>query len=334
MQVAQLELVPRGLPSARAVMERAGGESFPVAMRMLSRAHRRHLLAVYGFARLADEIGDGYGRHPAPEPGRLAALDWLAGELDDAYRGHARHPLLVRLQETLRECELPRGAFRRLIEANRLDQRTTRYDSWDQLQDYCELSANPVGELVLCVFELASPERIELSNEVCTALQLAEHIQDLAEDVRRGRFYLPAQDLASFDCSREQLCRLVSHAGRDLDLRGVPSASMAPSEDFRAVATRLREAISFETARAHELLAAGVPLVAGVGGRPKLALAGFVAGGRAALDAIECARFEVLAGAPRAKRRRLAWMLAGVLAESRSARVGEISARARVERGA
>lgn len=320
-RAAPLELLPGGLPSARAVMQRAGGENFPVAARVLSRAHRRRLLAVYGFARLADELGDEYGpssRSPTSLPDRLAALDWLARELDGAYAGNARHPLLVRLQETLAECELPREAFVRLIEANRLDQRVSGYDNWEQLESYCELSADPVGELVLCVFELAVPERIELSNSVCTALQLAEHLQDLSEDVRRGRFYLPEQDLLSFGCSHEQLGELVSRAERDLDLGGVHCDSTTRSEDFRDMANRLREAISFETARARELLAAGVPLVAGVKGRPKLALAGFVAGGRAALDAIERAGFDVLAGAPRAGRRLKAWSLASVLTESRT----------------
>ncbi|HEY5195245.1 MAG TPA: squalene/phytoene synthase family protein [Solirubrobacteraceae bacterium] len=310
MQAVALELAPEVLPSEGAVMERAGGENFPVAMRVLSRAHRRHLLAVYGFARLADELGDELVGD------RLAALDRLEQELDRAYAGSARHPLLVRLQQTLAECALPREAFMRLIDANRLDQRVVSYDSWEQLQAYCELSANPVGELVLCVFDLASPERIELSNRVCTALQLAEHLQDLREDVSRGRFYLPARDLASFDCSREQLCELVSRADHDLDLRGVHSVSTTRSEDFHGTARRLCEAISFETTRSRGLLAAGVPLVAGVPGRPKLALAGFVAGGRAALDAIERARFDVLAGAPRASRRRLMRTVASVLAES------------------
>ena len=184
MHLLPLELAGAQIPSAGAVMGQADAENFPVAMRALSREHRRWLLAVYGFARLADELGDELAGD------RLAALDWLEAELDRAYAGSAHHPLLVRLQQTLAECVLPREAFMRLIDANRLDQRSRRYESWEQLQVYCSLSANPVGELVLGVFELASPERIELSDRVCTALQLVEHIQDLGEDVRRGRYYL------------------------------------------------------------------------------------------------------------------------------------------------
>ena len=205
-----------------------------------------------------------------------------------------------------------------MIDANRLDQRSQRYGNWEQLQAYCSLSANPVGELVLGVFELASPERIELSDRVCTALQLVEHIQDLGEDVRRGRNYLPAQDLSRFDCSHEQLAQLCSQGGHDLDLKGVPVVSSTPSPDFSSQSDRLRNAVAFEVARARTLLAAGLPLVAGVHGRPKLALAGFVAGGEAALEAIERADFDVLGAVARSSTRKRVWLVASVLARSRS----------------
>lgn len=311
MYAASLELAPAQVPGARAVMGQARGENFPVAMRVLSRVHRRRLLAVYGFARVADELGDELVGD------RLAALDWLEGELDRAYAGSARHPLLVRLQETLAECTLPREAFVRLIDANRLDQRSQRYENWEQLQAYCSLSANPVGELVLGAFELASPGRIELSDRVCTALQLVEHIQDLGEDVRRGRYYLPAQDLSLFDCSHEQLAQLCSQGAHDLDLKGVPAVSPTPGRDFSSQSDRLREAVAFEVARARTLLAAGLPLLAGVRGRPKLALAGFVAGGAAALEAIERADFDVLDAVTRPSARRRLWLAASVLRRSR-----------------
>jgi squalene synthase HpnC len=310
MHAAPLELAPAQAPSARAVMEQATAENFPVALRLLSRTHRRRLLAVYGFARLADEFGDELTGD------RLAALDWLEAELDRAYAGSARHPLLVSLQQTLAECALPREAFVRLIDANRLDQSSQRYESWEQLQAYCSLSANPVGELVLGVFELASPERIELSDRVCTALQLVEHVQDLGEDVRRGRYYLPARDLARFDCSHEQLAQLCSQDGHDLDLKGVPAVSSTLGEDFVRRSDRLRQAIAFEVARARNLLAAGLPLVAGVRGRPKLALAGFLAGGEAALEAIERADFDVLVPLLRASARRRVRLVGSVLARS------------------
>jgi squalene synthase HpnC len=310
MTTALLDLTSPEILDARSVMAQARAENFPVAARLLSRSDRRHLLAVYGFARLADELGDELTGD------RLAALDWLQGELNRAYAGKARHQLLASLQSTIAQCALPREPFMRLIDANRLDQRLTRYETWEQLQAYCELSANPVGELVLCVFGLSTPERIVLSDSVCTGLQLIEHLQDLREDVRRGRVYLPEEDLVRFGSSQEQLAGLVSRADMDLDLGGVLAGSSTQSGEDRRHAIRLRETISFETARARELLTAGVPLVRCIHGRPKLAVAAFVAGGRAALQEIERARFDVLGGVRRAKRPRRVRALARVLAES------------------
>jgi squalene synthase HpnC len=278
---------PIQLPTARIVMARAQGENFPVAGWLLGSRLRRHLLAVYGFARLVDELGDSFAGD------RPAALDWLEGDLDLAYRGEAKHPLLRRLQPTLRECELPRDPFVRLIEANRMDQRISRYETWEQLRAYCKLSANPVGELVLGVFGQATPARVNLSDEICTALQLTEHCQDVAEDLTRGRVYLPAEDLARFGCTIADLSD--SHTG-------VP----------------LQDALAFECTRARELLACGAPLIGELHGvRARLSVTAFVAGGHAALDAIERADYDVLAGPPRAGAARRLLTLARTLAERR-----------------
>ena len=278
---------PVDVPTAGAVMAHVGTENFPVASRLLGRHVRAHLLALYGFARLVDELGDSLvGDRPA-------ALDWLEHDLDRAYRGDAEHPLLRRLQPTLRECELPREPFVRLIEANRIDQRVSRYETWEQLRAYCELSANPVGELVLGVFGQATPARVKLSDEICTALQLTEHCQDVAEDLSRGRVYLPAEDLARFGCTIADLSD--SHTG-------VP----------------LQDTLAFECARAHELLARGAPLIGELHGvRARLAVAAFVAGGRAAWDAIERADYDVLAGPTRAGAARQLLALARTLGERR-----------------
>jgi squalene synthase HpnC len=277
---------PLGAPSPGAVMARAESENFTVASRALPRRVRSHLLALYGFARLVDELGDS-------APGdRLAALDWLEEDLDRAFHGHAEHPLLIRLQATLRQCALPRGPFVRLIEANRVDQRVSRYETWEALRGYCRLSADPVGELVLGVLGLATPERIGLSDSICTGLQLTEHCQDVAEDFAAGRIYLPAEDLLRFGCTAEELS--LEHAGGPL-----------------------RAVIAFEVARARRLLADGAPLSRQLRGRAGLAVASFLAGGRAALDAIERAGCDVLAGPPRAGAGRRLLVLAGTLIERR-----------------
>jgi squalene synthase HpnC len=263
-------------------MARAQGENFPVASRLLPRAARTHLLAIYGFARLVDQLGD------EAQGDRLAALNWLEGELDAAYAGQARHPLMARLSTTLAQCALPREPFLRLIEANRMDQSVTRYRTWEQLERYCALSANPVGELVLTVFGLASAERIALSDRICTALQLVEHCQDVAEDLARGRVYMPAEDMRRCGCSPQDLA--AAHAG----------------DGVRAL-------VAFQVARARALLSAGAPLIDTLSGRPRLAVAGFLGGGFAAAQAIEDAGFDVLAGAPKATgRARLTALLAAL----------------------
>lgn len=284
---------PLYAPAAEAVMARAGSENFPVASRVLPRRVRRHLLAVYGFARLVDELGDAGAHGDGGVEGRLAALDWLTGELERAFRGEARHPLLVRLGATVHECGLAREPFARLIEANRVDQRVNRYQTWEQLRGYCALSADPVGELVLAILGLATPARIALSDSICTALQLTEHCQDVAEDFARGRVYLPSEDLARFGCP-------------ETDLAGAHASDA------------LREVLAFEVARARALLDDGAPLIAQLNGRPKLAIAAFLAGGRAALGAIERARYDVLADTPRAGHWRRALALAATLRASTS----------------
>jgi phytoene/squalene synthetase len=157
---------------------------------------------------------------------------------------------------------------------------------------YCRLSAAPVGELVLYAFGLASEERIALSDRVCAGLQITEHLQDVGEDRARGRVYLPQDDLERAGCGDDDL--------------------LAPR-----VGPALRSVLALETARARELLDAGIPLVRGLPGRARLAVAAFVAGGRAALDALERDDFDVLGGRPRPPRRAFFVAWARALGEAR-----------------
>jgi squalene synthase HpnC len=258
------------LPRAAAVLDQADAENFPVASRLLSRRDREHLMAVYGYARLVDDTGD------EAAGDRTALLDEIQAELDRIYAGEApRHPLTRRLQATVEACDLPRAPLQALIAANRQDQVVHAYATFDELLRYCELSANPVGRLVLHIFDAATPGRIERSDRVCTALQLAEHWQDVAEDLARGRVYLPTEDLERFGVSTGDLGR-----------------SPAPE--------RVRLLLAFEVARGREILAEGAPLVGTLRGRHRMAVAAFVAGGRAAFAAIERAGCDVSAGPPRA----------------------------------
>lgn len=177
-------------PSASAILAKAQHENFPVALRFLPRTLRTRLEAIYGFARLVDDLGDEYAGD------RNAALDWLEQDLDRAFEGRAEHPLLQRVTVFVRETGVTRDPFQRLVEANRQDQVVSHYATWEELAHYCTLSANPVGELVLASIGAATPERIGWSDDVCTALQLLEHLQDVDEDAARERVYIPEGDRA------------------------------------------------------------------------------------------------------------------------------------------
>ncbi|MBO0729497.1 MAG: squalene/phytoene synthase family protein, partial [Acidimicrobiaceae bacterium] len=204
---APLAVVPRpdGLPTDEAVLGRMAGENFPVALRILPARTRTNLIAIYGFARLTDEIGDNSAESP---PRREAALDWLEGELDRALWDPDRsdlHPLVTAAAVMVRRLGIDPQPLRDLIEANRLDQRQHRYQTFDDLLGYCRLSANPVGRLVLAAFEASSPQRATWSDSICTGLQLVEHWQDVREDAAAGRIYLPQEDLARFEVAETDL---------------------------------------------------------------------------------------------------------------------------------
>jgi squalene synthase HpnC len=242
---------------------KASRENFPVASRLLPREVRSQLMAIYGFARLTDDIGD------EAEGDRLALLDWLDDELNLAAEGRAIHPVFQRLTPLIRDLNLSLEPFRNLIEANRVDQRVTRYGTYDDLVGYCMLSAAPVGRLVLAVFRVATPERTEWSDQVCIALQLVEHLQDIGEDARDGRIYMPLEDLREFGVAEDDLLA-------------------------RSTSDSLRALVAKEIQRTRELLAAGSPLASSLPLRARLAVAGFVGGGLAAADSIERANYDVL----------------------------------------
>jgi squalene synthase HpnC len=248
-------------------------ENFPVALRVLPGRLRRHLIAVYDVVRVIDDLGD-------EAPGdRSALLADFAAELAGIWRGEPpRAAVLRRLLPTVRACDLESEPFARLIAANVRDQRVDRYATFDDLRGYCRLSADPVGRIVLAVFGAGTPRTVALSDRVCTALQLIEHWQDVAEDRRAGRIYLPQADLAAFGVPEQELDQ--------------PVASQA-----------LRRLIAFETGRAERLLDSGAPLVGLLHGWARLAVAGYLAGGRAAIDALRRARWDVLSGSPRVRRR-------------------------------
>jgi squalene synthase HpnC len=268
---------------------RAKTENFPVASLLFPRALRPHLRAVYGFARRVDILGD------EAEGDRLALLDELEREVEACYedepqqvaRGRAlpgraadkpSWPVMRVLQPTIREFDLPRQPFLRLIECNRIDQRKHEYETWDELLWYCDHSADPVGRLVLGLLRLArEDELVAASDDVCTGLQLVNFLQDVPRDLALGRIYLPAEDRRRFEVSV-------------LDRPNAPLTAL----------------LRFEAERARGLLGAGRTLRERIGGRVGRAVGLFARGGLAAIDVLEEAGWDIFTQRPRPSRLRLA----------------------------
>ena len=309
--MGEARAVAAACPSAEAIgaaaADQAAGENFPVALRLLPTRYRKRLEAVYGFARAVDDMGD-----EAPPGDRARLLDELEADLgrlyqfqDAALRDGSAPPgpaldgtvpprigVIRALAPAVAECAIPQQPFIDLIKANRQDQVVTRYPTFGDLAGYCELSANPVGRIVLYVFGVATPDRIAASDRVCTALQLAEHWQDVAEDFAAGRIYLPGEDMDRFGC-------------QEADLAGDRAAP------------HHKKQLAFEVRRARELVDDGAPLVGNLRGAARVAVAGYVAGGRAALAAIAAAGYDVLRATPRPQRSRIAREAVSIYAAGR-----------------
>ena len=267
-------------PDSGAVLAQARSENFPVASRLFPSELRQHLMNIYGFARMTDDLGD------EASGDRLAQLDWLSEELDAIYAGEsATHPLLRRLATTVGRYDLPREPFERLIAANRQDQVVKRYATFDELRGYCHASADPIGELVLRLVGRCDDELLALSSSTSTALQLVEFLQDLGEDAAMGRIYVPLADLAAFGYGEAEL------------LEGVVD------ERFRAV-------MALQADRARLLFEQGRPLSRRLPGRVGLAVGLFTAGGLAALADVRRRGFDTLSSSAHVPKRRLLWAAA------------------------
>lgn len=252
-------------------LERA--ENFPVALRLLPPTVRVHLRALYDVARVIDDTGD------EVDGDQSAALLRLRAELRRVWGDDPpTSGVFARLAATVRACGLDAEPFDRLIEANLQDQTVSRYPRRSDLLAYCTLSADPVGRLVLAVFGATTPRTVELSDRICTALQLIEHCQDVGEDYQRARIYLPLQEL---------------------DRHGVSEAEFGATQ----TSPGLRQLVRTEALAAHAALSSGEPLVGLLHGFARLAVAGYLAGGLAALDALRRVDWQVLPAGPRARHR-------------------------------
>jgi squalene synthase HpnC len=246
-------------------------ENFPVVSWLLPRDLRPHIFALCAYCRGVDDLGD------EAEGDRLALLDEWEAELQRCYAGAPRDTRFVALDDTIARFDIPREPFERLIEANRRDQHITRYATFEELLDYCSYSANPVGEMVLCVFGYRDEERRRLADATCTALQLANFWQDVARDYAAGRIYIPQEDMERFEVTESDLA--------------APAASRP-----------VRRLIRFQVQRTRGLFRRGLPLIQAVAGPLRTDLRLFTLGGLAVLDAIERQRYDVLSHRPKLSR--------------------------------
>jgi squalene synthase HpnC len=269
------------LPQAReycARLARTHYENFSVASWFLPRRLRQHFFNVYAYCRISDDLGDEVG-DPAAS---LELLDQWQRELDACYQGTPKHPVFVALAETVRQFDIPKHEFSDLLIAFRQDQTITRFDRFQDVLAYCKYSANPVGHLVLYLCGYRDAERQQLSDFTCTALQLANFWQDVSLDYRKGRIYLPLEDLSRFGVTEE-------------DIRDQQNTAA-----FRGM-------MQFEVDRARDWFRRGRPLVGKVDRELAIDLDLFRRGGMEILDAIEKQGFRVLGNRPAiSKSRKLA----------------------------
>ncbi len=267
-------------------LARSHYENFTVGSILLGRERRRHLAAIYAFCRWVDDLGD------EAEGDRVGLLQWWEEELDRCYAGRPSHLVMVALADTVEKFDIPEEPFRKLIEANRRDQRKRRYETFAELLEYCDHSANPVGRLFLYLFGYRDSERQRLSDCTCTALQLTNFWQDIVKDLEKDRIYIPREDLERFNYTEEQL------------QGGVVNG------DFRRL-------MAFELSRTRELFQNGLELVGLVDRGIAVDVELFSRGGMAILDKIEDAGCDVFRQRPQLSKLEKLWLLLSTVARRR-----------------
>lgn len=244
-------------------------ENFPVASSFVPASLRPHVWAIYAFARTADDFSD----EPRFEGRRREALDRWEQYLEVCYHRDVDHPVFLALRDTVRRHSVPIGPLKALLTAFRMDLTKHRYASFTELRNYCMHSADPVGQLVLYVHGHRQPELHRFSDEICSALQIANFLQDLSVDTPRGRCYIPQEDLVHFGVTWETL-----QAGRHT--------------------TEFKELMRFSVARVRTMFERGRPLIRKVSPGLSLELEATWRGGMKILDLIEARDYEVLSHRP------------------------------------
>jgi len=262
--IQKIQAFPRPLPVDHY-------ENFPVASWLLPPALRPPVEAIYAFARSADDFADEGERTDAE---RIALLDGYSRQLERiGRRERPQDPVFSRLHDAIVAHDLPLGLFEDLLDAFRQDVVKKRYATFDELMDYCRRSADPVGRLLLTLFGKADPANLRDSDAICSSLQLANHWQDIAVDWRKGRVYLPQEDLAQFGVTEAQI------AGGRTD-GGWP------------------EMVRFQCQRARAMMRSGAPLGSRLPGRIGLEIRAIAAGGLRILDRIDAVQGDVFRRRP------------------------------------
>src|SRR5215471_4056734 len=248
-------------------------ENFPVGSILIPKSLRKHFYSIYAFARTADDFADeGYDLGYS-EDERLKLIEEWRDMLTQSLQGRATHPVFVALSRTIDDFDLPHELFEDLLSAFSQDVTQRRYDSFDQLADYCRRSANPIGRLILLLFGYRDEQRHLWSDQICTALQLANHWQDVAIDLKKDRIYLPEEDLVRFEIVETDLKNSI-------------------------VDDKFKRLMNFEVERARDMFLAGKPLCTSVRGRLGLELRAVWLGGTRILDRIQENGYDVFTNRP------------------------------------
>jgi len=246
-------------------------ENFHVATWFLPAKLRPHFQTIYAYCRVSDDLGDEVG---SAELATSLLQSWGA-MLNECYDApeRSRHPVFVALAGTIQECAIPREPFADLLVAFTRDQTKTRYESIAELEDYSRYSANPVGRLVLYAAGENDPRLFELSDKICTALQLANFWQDVAEDYAAGRIYIPAEEMRRF---------------------GVDELNIKTRHYTRQYRAMMKSLVEYT----RKLFAEGKPICKLVDGELAATLSLFISGGEAILDAIAAMEYNTLERRP------------------------------------
>lgn len=257
-------------------------ENFHVGTWLFPKEAREHAYNVYAYCRWSDDLADETGSTEQS----LALLAWWRDELNKCFLGQAEHPVFIALKHSADACGLEAKPFHDLLDAFEQDQRVFSYDTYEEVLDYCTKSADPVGRIVLALLGYTDDERRALSDKTCTALQLANFWQDVENDLRRGRIYLPREDMIRFDVNEEDLA--------------MPKAN-----------NEVRELLRFEVDRTMSLFREGLPLRQMVEGRARFDIDLFSQGGIAILKAIQSCDYDVLTRRPKVGKLSKALLLCG-----------------------